>query len=73
MTKLYLLNLFLASFLAKKMHRARSARSDASDADIDGFAEREQELQRLLRQLRLMDGDRKAYCLESQDLIKKQK
>jgi len=54
-------------------HRARSARSDTSDADMDGLAERDLELQRLQRQLRLMDGDRKAYCFESGDAIKKQK
>ena len=54
-------------------HRVRSARSDTSDADMDGMAERDLELQRLQRQLRLMDGDRKAYCFESGDTIKKQK
>ncbi len=56
------------------MHRARSARSDTSDADIDGLAaEKEMELARCLRQLRIMENDRKAYCIESQDLIKRQK
>lgn len=55
------------------MPRARSARSDVSDGDVDGLAEREMEYQRLCRQYRLMENDRKAYCQESQDLIKKQR
>ena len=55
------------------MPRIRSARSDVSDADVDGAAEREMEYQRLQRQYRLMENDRKAYCQESQDHIKRQK
>jgi len=55
------------------MPRIRSARSDISDGDVDGQAEREMEYQRLQRQYRLMENDRKAYCQESQDLIKRQK
>ena len=56
------------------MHRARSARSDTSDGDMDGLAaEKEMELSRCLRQLRIMENDRKAYSIESQDLIKRQK
>ncbi len=55
------------------MPRIKSARSDMSDSEIDGIAEREAEHQRLLRQYRLMENDRKAYSQESQDLIKKQR
>lgn len=55
------------------MQRSRSARSDYSDTDADGMAEKEAELQKLERQYRLMEGDRKAYTQESQDLIAKQK
>lgn len=57
----------------RDMPRIRSARSDVSDGDVDGAAEREMEYQRLQRQYRLMENDRKAYCQESQDLIKRQK
>jgi len=54
------------------MPRPRSSRSDVSDGDIDGMAERELEYQRLQRQYRIMENDRKAYCQESQDIIKRQ-
>jgi len=52
------------------MGRPRSARSDNSDAE-EGLAE--QELVKLNRQYRLMEGDRTAYAQESQNLIRKQK
>lgn len=55
------------------MPRIHSARSDVSDGDVDGMAEKEQEFAKLQRQYRIMENDRKAYCQESQDLIKKQK
>jgi hypothetical protein len=51
----------------------RSARSDVSDGDVDGMADREMEYQKLCRQYRLMENDRKAYCQESQDHIKRQR
>ena len=41
--------------------------------DIDGMAEKEQEHAKLLRRYRIMEGDRKAYCLESQDTIQRQR
>ncbi|XP_063410903.1 outer dynein arm-docking complex subunit 1-like [Mytilus trossulus] len=53
------------------MPRPRSARSDTSDADLEGMAE--QELVKLQRQYRIMEGDRAAYTEESQNLIRKQK
>lgn len=53
------------------MPRPRSARSDISDADLDGM--QEQELVKLQRQYRIMEGDRAAYTEESQNLIRKQK
>ncbi|XP_050412096.1 coiled-coil domain-containing protein 63 [Patella vulgata] len=53
------------------MPRPRSARSDVSDADMEGLAEAE--LVKLQRQYRLMDGDRAAYAEESQNMIRKQK
>jgi hypothetical protein len=53
------------------MPRPRSARSDISDADLDGM--QEQELIKLQRQYRIMEGDRAAYTEESQNLIRKQK
>jgi hypothetical protein len=49
------------------MPRPRSARSDISDADLDGM--QEQELVKLQRQYRIMEGDRAAYTEESQNLI----
>lgn len=54
-----------------KMPRPRSARSDTSDADMEGL--QEQELVKLQRQYRLMEGDRAAYTEESQNIIRKQK
>ncbi|KAK3594432.1 hypothetical protein CHS0354_000254 [Potamilus streckersoni] len=53
------------------MPRPRSARSDTSDVDMEGIAE--QELQKLQRQYRIMEGDRAAYTEESQNIIRKQK
>ncbi|XP_013397891.1 coiled-coil domain-containing protein 63-like [Lingula anatina] len=53
------------------MPRARSPGSDASDVDQEGLAE--QELQKLLRQQRVMDNDRAAYTEESQNIIRKQR
>ncbi|XP_078682326.1 coiled-coil domain-containing protein 63-like isoform X2 [Branchiostoma floridae x Branchiostoma belcheri] len=53
------------------MHRAASRRSEASEPDMDGMAE--SELAKLQRQYRIMEGDRKAYCEESQNIIRKQK
>ncbi|ESO88792.1 hypothetical protein LOTGIDRAFT_218971 [Lottia gigantea] len=53
------------------MPRPRSARSDVSDADMEGLAE--VELVKLQRQYRLMDGDRTAYTEESQNMIRRQK
>ncbi|KAK3087593.1 hypothetical protein FSP39_007948 [Pinctada imbricata] len=52
------------------MPRPRSARSDDDDAE-EGLAE--QELIKLQRQYRIMEGDRAAYTEESQNLIRKQK
>lgn len=53
------------------MPRARSPASEASEDAEEGLAE--QELTKLARQLRIMDGDREAYTQESQNLIRKQK
>ncbi|CAL8338805.1 unnamed protein product [Lota lota] len=50
---------------------ARSAHSDNSDMDIDGIAETE--MGKLQRQFRIMDGDRQAYTIQSQELIRKQR
>ena len=55
------------------MRRSRSARSDMSDNDVDGQAEKEMELQSLQRNLRLMEHDRNAYTQESKEIIKKQR
>ena len=58
------------------MPRVRSAKSDVSDGDMDEMAEQEvemQRLQKLLRQYRIMENDRKMYCQESQDMIKQQR
>ncbi|XP_013064556.2 coiled-coil domain-containing protein 63-like [Biomphalaria glabrata] len=49
----------------------RSARSDMSDADMEGL--QEQELLKLQRSFRNMEGDRAAYTEESQNAIRKQK
>ena len=53
------------------MPRPRSARSDMSDADMEGL--QEQELLKLQRSFRNMEGDRAAYTEESQNTIRKQK
>ena len=64
--------MFLLPDSTVTMPRARSARSDVSDADMDHMAEHD-EYARLQRMYRVMDNDRKAYCTESQDMIKKQR
>ncbi|XP_071946194.1 coiled-coil domain-containing protein 63-like [Antedon mediterranea] len=51
--------------------RSASRRSDASDIDADQQLA-ENELGKLQRQYRIMEGDRNAYSIESQDLIRKQ-
>ncbi|XP_070572078.1 coiled-coil domain-containing protein 63-like [Ptychodera flava] len=53
------------------MKRALSRRSDISEPEIDGAAEAE--LSKLQRQYRIMEGDRKAYNEETQNIIRKQK
>ena len=53
------------------MPHPRSARSDMSDADMEGI--QEQELVKLQRSYRNMEGDRAAYTEESQNVIRKQK
>ena len=53
------------------MPRARSARSDNSDGDMEALAELE--LAKLQRQYRIMENDRAAYTEESQNIIRKQK
>ncbi|KAG7472857.1 hypothetical protein MATL_G00113390 [Megalops atlanticus] len=55
------------------MPRGRSAvsiHSDSSEMDIDGIAETE--LAKLQRQFRIMEGDRQAYSVETQNLIRRQ-
>ncbi|XP_066528180.1 coiled-coil domain-containing protein 114 isoform X2 [Hoplias malabaricus] len=55
------------------MPRGRSAtsvHSDSSDIDIDGT---ETEISKLQRQFRIMEGDRQAYTLQTQELIRKQR
>ncbi|XP_064153994.1 outer dynein arm-docking complex subunit 1-like isoform X3 [Anguilla rostrata] len=55
------------------MPRGRSAvsiLSDSSEMDIDGIAEAE--LAKLQRQFRIMEGDRQAYSIETQNLIRRQ-
>jgi hypothetical protein len=42
-----------------------------SDGELEGLAE--QELVKLQRQYRIMEGDRAAYTEESQNIIRKQK
>ncbi|XP_041129202.1 LOW QUALITY PROTEIN: coiled-coil domain-containing protein 114 [Polyodon spathula] len=49
---------------------AASLHSDSSDVDVEGIADTE--LSRLQRQFRIMEGDRQAYSVESQELIRKQ-
>ncbi|KAL2090794.1 hypothetical protein ACEWY4_013057 [Coilia grayii] len=56
------------------MPRGRSAtsiRSDSSDMDVDGIADTE--MVKLQRQFRIMEGDRQAYSIQSQELIRKQR
>ncbi|XP_078488912.1 axonemal p66.0 [Ciona intestinalis] len=53
------------------MQRAASRRSESSEQEMDGLAEAE--LAKLQRQYRIMDGDRKAYCEESQNIIRRQR
>ncbi|XP_058229921.1 coiled-coil domain-containing protein 114 isoform X1 [Hemibagrus wyckioides] len=56
------------------MPRGRSAisvHSDSSDMDIDALAEAE--MSKLQRQFRIMEGDRQAYSVQSQELIRKQR
>ena len=52
------------------MHRIQSRHSVMSEIEMDGLAE--QELEKLQRQYRVMDGERRAYCEESQNVIRKQ-
>ncbi|KAJ8257645.1 hypothetical protein GJAV_G00188120 [Gymnothorax javanicus] len=55
------------------MPRGRSAvsiLSDGSEMDIDGIAEAE--LAKMQRQFRIMEGDRQAYSIETQNLIRRQ-
>ncbi|XP_069493459.1 outer dynein arm-docking complex subunit 1 [Ambystoma mexicanum] len=47
-----------------------SGRSDSSDVDLEGIAEGE--LTKLQRKFRLKEGDRQAYSIESQDVIRRQ-
>ncbi|KAL0978677.1 hypothetical protein UPYG_G00173800 [Umbra pygmaea] len=56
------------------MPRGRSAtsvRSDSSDMDIDGIAETE--MGKLQRQFRIMEGERQAFSIRSQDHIRRQR
>nr|XP_057911164.1 coiled-coil domain-containing protein 114 [Doryrhamphus excisus] len=48
---------------------SKSARSDSSDVDIDGT---ELEKAKLLRQYRIMDGDRQAYSIQTRQQMHKQ-
>ncbi|TRY76144.1 hypothetical protein DNTS_031477 [Danionella cerebrum] len=50
---------------------ANSALSDSSDLDYDGAAETE--LEKLQRQFRITEGDRQAYSIQSQEIIRKQR
>jgi len=56
-----------------RMPRPKSGGSDGSDNDGDGSTENELEYQKLQRQYRLLENDKRAYTQESQDLIKKQR
>ncbi|XP_078281491.1 coiled-coil domain-containing protein 114 [Rhinoraja longicauda] len=49
---------------------ASSNRSNGSDGEVEGLAE--SELAKLQHQFRIMEGDRQAYTLESQELLRKQ-
>ena len=53
------------------MQRAVSRNSDSSEQEMDSLAENE--LAKLKRQYRIMEGDRKAYCEESQNIMRRQK
>ncbi|MCJ8744661.1 hypothetical protein PDJAM_G00121100 [Pangasius djambal] len=56
------------------MPRGRSAvsvHSDSSDMDTDALAETE--MSKLQRQFRIMEGERQAYSIQSQELIRKQR
>jgi len=56
------------------MNRPHSRRSDGSDVEQDLLAnELKMELTKHQQQYRLMEGDRKAYCEETQNSIRKQK
>ncbi|KAM4613743.1 coiled-coil domain-containing protein 114 [Polymixia lowei] len=50
---------------------ATSAHSDSSEMDFDGIAETE--MAKLQRQFRIMEGDRQAYSIQSQEHIRKQR
>lgn len=52
------------------MQRVHSRRSEGSEAEVDGLAE--QELGKLQRQYRIIEGDRRAYSEETQNQIRKQ-
>ncbi|XP_057299829.1 coiled-coil domain-containing protein 63-like [Hydractinia symbiolongicarpus] len=52
------------------MPRFSSRRSESSEMEVDGI---EQELIRLQQEYRIMEGDRKAYSEESQNIIRKQR
>ncbi|XP_039274347.2 coiled-coil domain-containing protein 63-like [Styela clava] len=52
------------------MQRAASRHSETSEQEMDGL---ENELAKMQRQYRIMEGDRKAYCEESQNIIRKQR
>lgn len=49
--------------------KSRNMRDDTSEGDLEGF---DLELEKLQRKYRIMEGDRQAYALESQDQIRKQ-
>lgn len=52
------------------MQRVHSRRSEGSEVEVDGLAE--QELAKLQRQYRIIEGDRRAYSEETQNQIRKQ-
>lgn len=53
------------------MQRVHSRRSEGSEAEVDGLAE--QELAKLQRQYRIIEGDRRAYSEETQNYLRKQR
>ncbi|KAJ8021559.1 Coiled-coil domain-containing protein 63 [Holothuria leucospilota] len=57
--------------MPRAAQRSASRRSDISDVDADQQLA-ENELAKLQRQYRIMEGDRNAYNIESQDLIRRQ-